>query len=92
MRVYELAVILRTNLSEDKRKKLLDSVKDWIGKVKSTKIDEWGQKVFAYPIKKEESGFCYLFHLESEMGLPTDLEKKLVAHDDVLRHLVVRRK
>lgn len=92
MRLYELVVVLKTSLSETQRKKLVETIKSWLGKANVVKEDSWGQKVFAYPIKKEESGFYYVFSVESETGLPTDLEKKILANDTVLRHLLVRKK
>lgn len=92
MRVYELALILRSSLSEEKRKKLLETVKGWLGSIKIIKEDQWGQKVLSYPIKKEESGFYTLLSLETETSVPLDFEKKLFGQEDILRHLLIRRK
>lgn len=91
MRVYELALVMRSSLSEAERKKLMDSIKDWIKDVKVVKEDAVGQKALSYPIKKESSGFYHFLSLEAET-IPSDLEKRLLANEQVLRHLLIRRK
>lgn len=92
MRLYDLVLVLRSSLSDDKRKKLVDTVMDFAKNVKVTKTENWGSKPLSYPIKKELSGFYVFMNLESEEGVPTDFEKRILAQTDVLRHLLVRTK
>jgi small subunit ribosomal protein S6 len=89
MKVYQLVLVLKISLTEANRKKFLETVKGWFGEAKISKEEEWGEKVLAYEIKHEKSGFYLNFVLESEK-LPADLEKKLFASENVLRHLVIR--
>jgi ribosomal protein S6 len=92
MRLYEFVVVIKSTLSDAERKKLLDTVKSWLKDVKITSEEELGSKALAYKIKHELMGVYYKFILESEQGLPADFEKRLLANDDVLRHLVIRTK
>ena len=92
MRLYELVLVLRTSLSEAQRKKLLETIKSWLNGVKITKEDDWGQKTLSYKIKREVSGYYTLLTLESENSVPLDLEKKILAQENILRHLLIRRK
>lgn len=92
MRLYELVVVLKSSLSDNERKKLVDSVKGWLKVMKITKEEEWGQKPLAYPIKRENAGYYYAFSMETEKSIPTDFEQRLLRNDQVLRHLVVRTK
>lgn len=89
MRQYKLFVVIRSSLKEAERKKLFDSIKDLLGKVKIGKVDEWGQKPLAYPIKREISGVFVKIEFEGEQ-LAEGLEKKLQANENVLRHLLLR--
>lgn len=91
MREYELVIVVKPSLSDQLRKKVMDAVKSWIKDVKVTSENEWGVKAFSYPIKKEVSGFYTLLHLEGET-MPLDFEKRILAHDQILRHLLVRKK
>lgn len=89
MRQYRLFVVIKSSLKETERKKLFDNIKDLLGKVKIGKVEEWGQKPLAYPIKREVSGVFAKIEFEGEQ-LAESLEKKLMANENVLRHLLLR--
>jgi len=91
MRTYELVLVVRPSVKEADRKKLIDQVKEWLGKVKVTKEDDWGQKALAYPIKKEDAGHYYQFQMEGET-FPGDFETRLLQNNNILRHLLLRTK
>jgi len=91
MKTYQLVLVLKASLSEANRKKFVETVKGWLGSVKVTKEEEWGEKALAYAIKKEKSGFYLNFLLELTK-IPADFEKKLMASENVLRHVVIREK
>ncbi len=105
MRTYELTLVLRPTLKEADRKKLLETIKDWLGHVKIAKENDWGQKALAYPIKKEDAGYYVMLELEVEdakvsakdkvskpTGVPEDLEQRIIRTDNILRHLLLRTK
>lgn len=91
MRNYELVLVLRPNLAESARKKIVESVKSMIKGAKFTTEQDWGSKALSYPIKKELTGHYFDFILETEL-IAADFEKKLLNIDEVLRHLLIRRK
>lgn len=92
MRTYELVLVLKTSLSETQHKKLIDTIKGWLKGLKIVKEEQLGQKPLSYPIKKEIAGVFLDWSLEAESSIPQDFEKKLFANEDVLRHLLIRRK
>ncbi len=92
MREYELVLILKSSLSEDKRKKVVETVKGWLKEVKIAKEEAWGLKPLAYKIKKETSGFFMTFSLEANDAIPSDFEKRLLTIEDIVRHLLIRKK
>ncbi|MFH1186953.1 MAG: 30S ribosomal protein S6 [Candidatus Levyibacteriota bacterium] len=91
MRNYQLVLVLRSSLSESQRKKTVETIKNWLKDVKISKEEEMGQKPLAYTIGKENAGFYLNYHFETEV-IPSDLEKKLLNQDEVLRHLLIRTK
>lgn len=91
MRAYDLVLILKASLSEKEREKVVDTVKGWLKDVKIAKEDSWGQKPLAYKIKNELAGFYHKMELEATT-IPGDFEKKLFMQDNVLRHLLLRKK
>lgn len=92
MRIYDLVLVFKSSLSSDKRKKLVSTVTSWVKDAKVAKEEEWGSKPLSYPINKEVSGHYVYMILESEVGVPTDFEKRILAQEDILRHLLVRTK
>ena len=92
MRSYELVVVFRPSFSEAQRKKFIDTIKDWLKGLKLTKEDDWGEKILTYPIKRETKGIYHFFAFEGDAVVPADLDKKLLANENVIRHLVVRKK
>jgi small subunit ribosomal protein S6 len=96
MRKYELVIVVKQSVKESDRKKLLEQVKGWLGKIKITKEEDWGQKALAYPIKKQDAGHYFQLQLESDLSagseLPADFETKVYQNTSVLRHLLVRTK
>lgn len=87
-----MALVFKSSLAETGRKKLLETIKKWLNGVKILKEEEWGEKALSYPIKKEKSGFYYLLSLEGELGVPSNFEKRLLGEEDILRHLLIRKK
>lgn len=92
MRIYDLVLVFKSSVNDEKRKKLTDSVLSWAKGAKATKTEQWGSKPLSYPIKKQLSGNYVYLIMESELGVPTDFEKKILAQEDILRHLLVRTK
>jgi small subunit ribosomal protein S6 len=90
MRNYQLVLVLNSTLSEAARKKLLTTIKEWVSHAKFTKEDAWGEKPLAYTIKRQNSGFFVNWVFEAKDDSLVDLERKLMANDDVLRHLLLR--
>jgi small subunit ribosomal protein S6 len=89
MKTYQLVLVLKTSVTQANRKKFIETIKGWFGDAKVTKEEEWGEKTLAYEIKHEKTGFYLNFLLES-VKIPADLEKKLFANENVLRHLVIK--
>lgn len=91
MRLYDVVLVLRSSVTETTKDKLLDTIKKWLGDAKVAKVEEWGKKALAYPIKKEREGNYVILEVESEDGLKGDFEKRLLMEETVLRHLVLRK-
>lgn len=92
MRTYDLVLVFRPSLAEANRKKLLETVKSWLKDVSIAKEDHIGLKALAYKIKKETSGFFSKLSLTAEKSIPTDFEKRLLTTEDIIRHLLIRKK
>lgn len=92
MREYELMVIVHPDLAEDSVATTVDTIREWAS-VSGTvvKIENFGRRRFAYPIRKLIEGNYILFDLELEPTAIVELERNLRLSEAVLRHLLVRK-
>ncbi|OGO09608.1 MAG: 30S ribosomal protein S6 [Chloroflexi bacterium RBG_13_66_10] len=91
MRNYEVAYITDPDLDEASLTALEEKVKGWIeatgGRV--VKVDRWGKRRLAYPIKKRMDGFYYFFQAELPPQASAPLERDLRLSEQVLRFMII---
>lgn len=89
MRFYELTVILTPELEDHKAKteEIAEVVRGLGAEVE--KIDLWGKKQFAYPIRKLQEGFYALITMKMAPKQIRELDRVLGLQQQVIRHLVV---
>ena len=92
MRRYELMLVLRPDLAEDRIQGILDrstrSVTAAGGQI--VKLSPWGRRRLAYPIGQYRDGSYYLIVFDAPAEAILELERGLRITEDVLRHLVTR--
>ena len=52
------------------------------------KIDKWGKRRLAYPIKKEHEGFYVLINFKSGSKVPAEITRIARITGGILRHLL----
>ena len=92
MRKYEMMVILDHEVEERTVQPSLDQyltvVKDDSGTV--DRIDIWGRRRLAYPIKKRTDGIYAVVQFTSEAATAKELERQLSLNETVLRTKLIR--
>lgn len=93
MREYELVLVFGADLPEKDQKTFIDNYKKEIVKLKGKveKVNAWGKKEFAYPIKKQTLGYYFVLEMELPEDVPAKLDAKLRLDETLLRYLLVRR-
>ncbi|MGB7062294.1 MAG: 30S ribosomal protein S6 [Candidatus Zixiibacteriota bacterium] len=91
MRLYETVFVLDPSLDEHAVEKERAKVEELITSRKGTvkKIDKWGMKKFAYPIKKRPQGYYTLVYFEGDGSLLEELERAYKLNESCLRYLTV---
>ena len=89
---YELTIILRPDLADDKVDTAVENVKKFISGRGGTvnDVQKWGKRRLAYSIKHFNEGFYYLFKFQAKAGQNREMETSLRISEDVLRHLLVK--
>jgi small subunit ribosomal protein S6 len=92
MRRYELMLVLRPDLPDDKVQGTLERTARAIaaGGGQIVKQAPWGRRRLAYPIDHHREGSYYVLLFEAPPTAITELERGLLISEEVLRHLVTR--
>lgn len=92
-REYELVYILTPNVDPDEADRVATRIQDVVTKLggKITKVDSWGRRRLAYPIKKASRGVFIYVRMVGYSDLVAELERNLRNIDSVVRFQTVRR-
>ncbi|MBA3851242.1 MAG: 30S ribosomal protein S6 [Chloroflexi bacterium] len=92
MRRYELMLVIRPDVAEDRAQAVLDratrSVTDGSGQI--VKVSPWGRRRLAYPIGVHREGSYHIVVFDAPSEAVLELERALNITEEVLRHLVTR--
>ena len=91
MREYELVLIINPELDDTETESLIEGVKSNIesngGEV--LKVDPWGKKRLAFPIKKNSDGYYVLLIFRSEPAFVPQLSNSFRVIESIIRHMMV---
>ena len=92
MKEYEIAVIFVATLEEEKIDQEIAKLTTLLEKEKCeiARIDKWGVKKLAYPIKKQDNGFYAIIYFNGTSDIIPELDRINKINDLVLRHMVVK--
>ena len=92
MRRYELMLVLRPDIADDKTQSILDRTTRSItaagGQI--VKVAPWGRRRLAYPIDRYREGSYHIVVFESPAEAIAEMERSLQITEEVLRYLVTR--
>ena len=92
MRRYELMLVLRPDVPDDRSQAVIDRTTRQIvtsgGQI--VKVAPWGRRRLAYPIDRHREGSYHIIVFEAPATAVTELERSLHITEESLRHLVTR--
>jgi small subunit ribosomal protein S6 len=92
MRRYELMLVIRPDVADDKSQALVDRTTRGIvtsgGQI--VKVAPWGRRRLAYPIDRHREGSYHIILFEAPSSAIIELEHTLLITEEVLRHLITR--
>jgi small subunit ribosomal protein S6 len=87
-----MVFIVHPDRDGDELDSVVDSVEDLIkrnnGRV--TKVEPWGLRKLAYPIRKQQEGRYFFMEFDLEPQNIAEMERVLKLTESVIRHLIVR--
>lgn len=93
MRRYETIFIAHPDLPDDHIGELVERLSKIITGLKGivVKMEKWGKRKLAYPIKKQQKGYYFLVDFVGEKTVVVELEKNMKFDDKVLKYLTVKK-
>lgn len=93
MRRYETIFIAHADLPGDTIDELVEQFRKIIIDLKGVvvKVEKWGKRKLAYPIKKHENGHYILMDFVGEKAILTKLERNMKFNEKVLKYLSVKK-
>ncbi len=91
-RVYEILFIADPNLGEPEVDTLTSTVQGFVEKEggKIQKIEKWGKKRLAYPVKKHRDGSYVLVVVDGKPALVHEVERRMRVTDGIVKFITVR--
>jgi small subunit ribosomal protein S6 len=92
MRRYELMLVLRPDVADDKAQAVIDRTTRQIaaGEGQIVKVAPWGRRRLAYQIDRYREGSYHIILFEAPPPVIAEVERGLLITEEVLRHLVTR--
>jgi small subunit ribosomal protein S6 len=92
MRRYELMLVLRPDVADDRSQTVIDRTTRGIvgagGQI--VKVAPWGRRRLAYPIDRQREGSYHIVLFEAPSEAVAELERGLLITEELLRHLITR--
>jgi small subunit ribosomal protein S6 len=88
---YENIIVINPDCSKEEESELLKRITGNIEKTGAAiaKLDDWGVRRLAYPIKKKDRGHYFFFLLDMAEDKVAGLGKFYRTVDNILRHMFV---
>ena len=90
VRRYELMLLLRPDLEDDKLQAAVEKVTRAIvnGGGSLSKVSPWGKRRLAYDIGQHREASYFLIHFDIEPAQVREIERGLLISEEIMRHLV----
>ena len=90
MRRYELMLLLRPDLEDDKLQAAVEKVTRAIVNAGGSlsKVSPWGKRRLAYDIGTHREASYFLIHFDIEPSQVREIERGMLISEEILRHLV----
>jgi len=91
MRRYELMLLFRPDLEDDKLQSAVEKVTRAVVNAGGalTKVSPWGKRRLAYEIQHFREASYFLIHFDIAPSAAREIERGLLLSEEILRHMVV---
>jgi small subunit ribosomal protein S6 len=88
IRQYEAVYIFDPGLEDPAINERLDRFHSLLGKPGDLKVDHWGRRQLAYPIRRKETGYYVVARYNADAKQLPEYERALRLDDGIIRYLL----
>jgi small subunit ribosomal protein S6 len=91
MRLYETGFLISPNVADEDAEALIQQMAEVVSQKngRMIRLDRWGKRRLAYPIKRFGEASYVFFHYEGGPDIPTELGRRFRQMDTILRYLTL---
>jgi len=91
MHKYELVCVVHPDLDETAFNGIIEKVRGWIAEAGGSidKVDIWGKRKLAYPIRKQREGQYALLNITMPPSASAGLEQNLRFTEPIIRSMLI---
>ena len=91
MPLYETGFLVAPGMTEDEAETIVRQLAEIVAQKngRMIRIERWGKRRMAYPLKKAQEAYYVFFHYEGGPEIPTELARRFRQMDAIIRHLTL---
>lgn len=92
MRKYEIMFIVRPDLDDEGRKKVIENFTNILKdqKAEIVKVDDWGLKNLAYEINDFRKGHYVLLNIVAPVEAVNEFDRLARISEDIIRYIIIK--
>ena len=90
---YEILYIIRANVDDDQKNKVVEKYEALAGTLGGTveSLDKWGLKKFAYEIEKQSEGYYVLMNVVCTKEAQIEIDRQMRNDEAIIRQMIIKK-
>ena len=90
---YEILYIIRADVDDDQKNKVVEKFENLTGTLGGTveSVEKWGLKKFAYEIEKQTEGFYVLMNVTCTSEAQEEINRQMRNDELIVRQMIIKK-
>ena len=90
---YEILYIIRADVDDDQKNKVVEKFENLTGTLGGTveSVEKWGLKKFAYEIEKQTEGFYVLMNVTCTSDAQEEINRQMRNDELIVRQMIIKK-
>lgn len=90
---YEVLYIIRGDVDDDQKAKVVEKFEALVGSLGGTvdSTDKWGMRKFAYEINKQNEGYYVLMNITCSSDVQAEIDRMMRNDEAIIRQMILKK-